>query len=224
MTTLAELKQAVRERADIVEDGGNVSESELTRMINQSKSELWDLIALLNPSLLSKNSPVLTQVGDRAYRLPTDFYQLVSIDYYTNGGYVPGIPFEDREHARLSADPPDEDRFRYQIRIDEAAGFTYLYTFPALDENNLAVVYVPNSVNLTSDAQSFAFPNNWVEFIEVAASIRVLAKNEMDVSVLAAQKAELTRRIRGAVSNNDSTMPKTIQRVYNEMPKHRGLK
>lgn len=55
--------------------------------------------------------------------------------------------------------------------------------------------------------------SGWEEYVAVDGAIKALQKEESDVSVVAAQKMSLMRRIEAAAENRDSGMPATVTNI-----------
>src|SRR4051812_28057711 len=55
--------------------------------------------------------------------------------------------------------------------------------------------------------------SGWLEYVITDVAIKILQKEESDVSILGAQKAALTVRINASASNRDAGRPDTITDV-----------
>ena len=73
-----------------------------------------------------------------------------------------------------------------------------------------------NFTKLTLDADTLSDLNQYAEYVIVDAAIKMAAKEETDVSVLAAQKAELRRRIEVMGQNRNADKSESVSDIYSE--------
>ncbi len=119
--TLAELRTAARQRADMVHSQF-VSDDELTSYVNASYFELYDLLVQKygNDYFVSESSFPLVS-GTAKYGLPADFYKLLGVDLQVSGGddgYVSLRPFtmaERNRHASAAGNWLGVSSLRYRI-------------------------------------------------------------------------------------------------------------
>lgn len=220
LRTLAELKNDVRNRADLHKDGNVVSDAEMTSYINMAFDEMYDMMITADDArTFTKNAGVLSQTGDNEYTLPPDMYRLVSVHDRSNGQYyTQASPADASIYASLSSREysgyPTRRRL-YFFRWDPASGERKLYVFPAPNSpENLAVTYFPQPVVLTEADDKVDNPAFWLEYVVVTAGIKCLNKIERDSSALMLDKKELTRRIKKAISNLDMSGPTRIRRMH----------
>ena len=210
--TLVELRTDARRKADMEDDGNFISDAELTDYVNESIADLYDLMIDGETSqLFAKNAPILVQVGTNSYELPSDFYRLTSIDLQVGGFYIPGIPGDARETARLASNPPTEQHFKYFVRWDLTTGRKFVFIYPEIDENNLAIVYVPEAPTLVTDTDPVDGPNRWHEYIAVDAAIKMLQKQEQDTTALEFRLRRLEARIKDHIRDIDVGIPQQIR-------------
>jgi len=212
--TLAELRVDARRRADMSDDGNFISDAEANDYINESISALWRVLTDGdNARLFAQHAPILTQIGDNQYELPSTFFKLVSVDLKVSGKYNPLLPADVREVAQLAADPPDQRDGRYRLAFDSSTGKMSLYIYPAIDENNLAVVFVPEPTVLTADGSTVYFPNHWYEFVAVDAAIKMLQKEESDTTALEFKRKSLMETVADHIRDMDSGLPDRIRDI-----------
>lgn len=212
--TLAQLRDKVRQRADMEDDGNFIPDDELNAYINESVSELYDIILETEQStVFVKNSPILTQVGTYAYELPSDFYKLTSAHYLVGGDYFPAYPADARAYAELTTNPPHEREPRYYVRAEPGTGQKYIYVFPEVNEAVFAITYIPYAPYLELDADKFDGFNGWEEYVIVDSAVKCLSKEESDTSVLELRRQQLVERIRSQAGYMDTGYPKTIRRL-----------
>lgn len=214
--TLAELRTATRQRADMV-NSNFVSDTELNSYINQSIFELYDLLIQKygNDYFVANPHTITTDGTSDSYSLPTDFYKLLGIDLAlsnSNDSYVTIKPFNFAERNRYAA--PNFQSFygitnlRYRLR-----GNKVWFTPIAEANQTIRVWYIPTFVTLSSDSSTFDGISGWTEYVIIDAAIKCMQKEESDVSVLVLQKAAIIQRIEAASENRDAGFPKTISDV-----------
>ena len=214
LKTLSQLRNGARRRADMEDDGNFVDDPEATDYVNDGIGDLFDLmIDGDSASLFAINAPTLTKVGDNAYSLPSDFYRLVSIDLFVGGRYFSGVPGDVRHLARMASRPPDKREFRYFLRFSPTTGAKQVFVFPELDVANIAIVYLPEGPTLVNDSDTFDGLNMWSEYVEVAAAIEMLIKDEQDTTALEFKLRRLEKRIRDHIRDIDVGLPAQIRDV-----------
>lgn len=216
MVTLAELKTLARQRADMV-NSQFVSDSELTSYINASIAELHDLlIAAYNEEYVMEEY-VWTSDGNINYALPADFYKLRGVD------------------ARLgsSGDWATVKRYNFNRRNEQQNSFAWnMLGLPYMEyrlvgsnirfnrtpatSTEFRIFYHPKAVKLVNDTDQYDDVNQFSEYVVVDAAIKMLQKEESDVSVLMAQKMALKQRIEAMAQNRDANEPESVTDIYAE--------
>lgn len=214
--TLAQMKTRARERSDM-ESSDFVSEDELTGYVNSSLAELYDLLvaAYGEDYFLADPFAIATVNGTSDYALPTDFYKLKGVDVRINGSNWQSVrPFNFNERNRNQdiswglAGGPD---VRYRImgsnlKLSPVPNGIY----------SLQLWYVPSAPVLDDDADTFNDVNGFAEYVIVDAAIKMLQKEESDVSVLMAQKMALKKRLEEMSVNRDAGQPESVSDIYAE--------
>jgi len=213
--TLLQLKTRARERADQV-NSNFVEDSELTNYINASIAELYDLMVAAYGSDYFLDSAAISIVsGTEDYALPADFYKMRGVDVnINNDNWFSVRPFNFNERNRnqdvtwgLLTGPS----IRYRIMGSN------LKFSPVPDGSyNCQIWYIPKAAILTTDTDVFDDLNQWAEYVVVDAAIKMMQKEESDVSVLQSQKAELKRRIEIMAENRDAGSPESVSDIYAE--------
>lgn len=222
--TLEQLRDRVRQAASIVYDGDYISDDELTSYINESISELYDLI-MDNESgeVFVKNHPLTTLSGSFAHSLWTDFYKLCGVHYYDGEKYHPLSPTDPRSYAELAVDDTIQpERGFYYLRFDPSTGDKYLYVFPSIQPAKLAITYMPNAPYLVYDNDVWDGFNGWEEYAVASAAIKCLEKQQRDTAALQIRLDRLAKRIRAHSSYFDTGMPDVIKDVANARGYLRG--
>ena len=213
--TLLDLKTRARQRADM-ENSDFVSDDELTGYINSSRAELHDLlVATFGPDYYIDNYDFNCVSGTDSYDLPEDFYKLKGVDAQLTGSQWYTLrPFNFNERNRnqdvtwgLLAGPS----IRYRLVGDKLK-----FSPPPDSSYSMRLYYIPLPSVLVNDADEFNDINSYAEYVVVDAAIKMLMKEESDVSVLLQQKEALKRRIEVMASNRDAEQPESISDIYAE--------
>lgn len=219
--TLSELRQRCRERSDMKESQF-VTSDELTFYINQSLAELHDIIIQSYGEDYYVKSVEFQTVGQQeAYNLSTivtddDFYKIRGLDARLNGDdWFTLQPFNFNERNRFQHfgvwDYLGITNVRYRLIGNE------LRFVPIPDRDiTVRLWYIPRAVTLNLDTDSYDDVNGWIEYVIIDCAIKMLTKEESDVSVLLAEKQLMKRRIEEAAKNRDAGSPETVQDIYIE--------
>lgn len=193
-----------------------VTDSELVGYINNSIAELHDLlVATYGPDYYVENYAFTTTASTENYALPANFYKLKGVDVLLSGNqYYSLRPFNFNERNRdqdvtwgLLAGPT----IRYRL-----VG-TNLKFSPAPDSGyNVRLWYIPLPTQLVLDADIYNDINSYAEYVITDVAIKMLQKEESDVSVLSAQKMDLRKRIENMAQNRDADQPESISDIYAE--------
>lgn len=202
-TTLLKLRTQARQRADKV-NSGFVLDAELNQYVNNSIAELYDLlVAAYGNDYYLKTYTFSTDGIASDYNLPTDFYKMEGLDLYVNSSsFITLKPFQFNERARLQ-------NGNNWAAITQAQGPRYhlkanvISFMPLPSVNNLTMYYVPVCAELVGDSDTFDGINGWEEYVIIDAAIKMLQKEESDVSILMGQKQMLTKRIEAMAENRD---------------------
>jgi hypothetical protein len=219
--TLAELKTECRQRADM-ENSNFITPEELTSYINNSISELHDiLIQAYESDYYIKEATFTTTNNQDTYALSTviadnDFYKIRGVDAKLNNQDWSTLkPFQ----------------FNERNKRQNFGGWNYLgianvryrlvgsnITFTPIPDSNIEcrIWYIPVAVTLNTDTDELQDLNNFSEYVIVDAAIKMMQKEESDTTVLQQQKAALKRRIEEAANNRDAGEGQAISDVYNE--------
>lgn len=213
--TLANLRSRARDRADM-QNSSFISDSELNNYINSSIAELHDLLIGNYENDYRLNSYSFTTVANTAdYALPADFYKMRGVDIkITSNQWFSCRPFNFNERNRnqnfawgLLTGPT----IRYRL-TDANIKFS-----PAPDTAvQIQIWYIPVATILSADGDTLVDINQYAEYVVVDAAIKMLQKEESDVSVLMAQKAGLIKRIQDISANRDASQPESISDIYAE--------
>lgn len=220
--TLGQLRLAAQQRADRV-NSQFVSSSEWNQYINQSIAELYDLLVTQYEDYYVKAPYTFQTDGStNQYTLPTDFYKLLGVDLGLAGSgnaWVSLKKFEFISRNRyvfpqLTSTYLGVFNLRYRL-----VGNTLMFIPTPSAAQFVRVWYVPRLTLLLKDTDIVDGISGWTEYVITDAAIKALQKEESDVSVLAAQKMALIKRIEESAMNRDAGQPDCISdtRRHGEM-------
>lgn len=219
--TLVQLRTEARQRADM-ENSNFITDSELNSYINNSVSELHDiLIQAYESDYFIKSSTFQTTDNQDTYALSTviadnDFYKLRGVDAKLNNQeWFTLQPFQFNERNKRQNFGAWKylgiSNVRYRL-----VGSNITFT-PTPDSNiECRIWYIPVAATLTNDTDELEDLNNFSEYVIVDTAIKMLQKEESDTTVLERQKAALKRRIEEAANNRDAGTGDAISDIYNE--------
>lgn len=216
LKTLADLRTDVRNRADLHEDGGAIQLSELDNYINQGYSELYDLMIQADDArTFTKNATVPIPVGPFSFRLPNDFYRLVSLHVRRGGGWELAQRADSSEYAELAdnTQTPQLNIPKYFTRWHPATGERFVFVFPEQKPEDVAITYFPQPPRLEVEGDSVDNPADWLNFVTLTAAISCMVKIERDPQALIFEKKEAAKRIKKAVAGLDMAHPFKVRRT-----------
>jgi len=214
MSTLADLKLAARQKANM-ENSTFISEPELKDYINQSFAELYDILVSRFEDYFSKQVEFTIPSGSNSYSLPSDLYKVRGLDFKINqNDYITVRKFSFEDRNKISRNTTRSIR-GYSDRIYRVMGSLLTVLPDDASPGTYKLWYVPRYTPLDLDADTLTGVLDFQEYITVDAAIKMLAKEESDVSVLMAQKQALIARIEAMASNRDM-QPDRISDVRND--------
>lgn len=219
--TLAQLKTESRQRADM-ENSNFITDTELTSYINNSISELHDiLIQAYEADYYIKSSTFTTSNNQDSYALSSiitdnDFYKLRGIDAKLNNQeWFTLQPFNFNERNKRQNFGAWKYLGMSNIRY-RLTGSNVTFT-PTPDSSiEVRMWYIPVAITLSLDTDELEDLNNFSEYVIVDTAIKMMQKEESDTTILMAQKAALKRRIEEAANNRDAGSGDSISDIYNE--------
>lgn len=201
-----------------MENSGFILDPELIDYINESVSDLYDiLIQKYGEDYYTNPIPFAIAVNgnDNQYNLPDDFYKIRGVDLNLGTNQAISIKqfaFAERNRFRnnyiFSWDQEGVSRARYRI-IGRKIWF-----LPRPDGSaDVDIWYIPHAPVLVADVDEFDAINGWEEYIIVDTAIKMLAKEESDTKDLTARKLFLIDRIETAANNRDAANPMKVSDV-----------
>lgn len=211
--TLADIKTQARQRADM-ENSEFISDSELLSYINSSYAELYDLIVSRFEDYYVESTELTITSGNSTITLPSDFYKLKGLDrkYGSSTEYCTVERFDwksrNQRNSSVARSSLGVSNTSYRIVKDE------IRILPEADApGTYRLWYIPTFTRLSDDADTVDGVNGWEEYIVIDAAIKMMQKEESDVSVLAAQKNMIVKRVEDMAQQRDADMPETISDV-----------
>lgn len=226
--SLLEIRNAVRQRADIVSSTQFYTDIELNSYINQSAFELYDILIQKYGDNYFVKTPAYSITTDginQFYSIPNDFYKMLGVDLLLANSpdsavTVDEFNFSDRNRYSV----PNFQTFygvtnlRYRLNGNQI-WFTPL---PAANQT-INIWYVPTMTTLSLDSDVLNGISGWTEYVIVDVCIKVLSKEESDASVFINQKAGLRERIENAAENRNASTPPTVSdTLFNNIPWQNG--
>jgi hypothetical protein len=206
LKTLADLRAAVRDRADMRALNRPTNE-QLDRLINEKLKRTYALVALGDPSsyaTLSGNLATTAGKVDLAALLP-DFFDLLRVDAQRGSGWVPVLPFDLRQPEAPSG---AGCRFRRQLR-----GNALVFTPAPPDGTVVRALYIPRLADLVNPADTFDGVNGWEGLAVIEAAIQLLNDEESDSSKLVRERDRLLDDLKAEVANRDQGEPYVVADV-----------
>lgn len=188
--TLTTLISDTRRAADM-EGSTFVSDAEITRYLNQSATELYDLLVEKAQDFYVTSGTVSVVAGTSSYALPAAFYKILSVEVPL-GGENPYIlsPFAWSDRYKYSDEGWGRGPVAYQVR----GGNIHFVPEPE-GSYTVTVWYIPAFTDLSAGGDTLDGVNGWEEYVTTDAAIKCLRKEESDVSLLMAQKELLRERV-----------------------------
>lgn len=232
--TLLQLRDEVRQRADMV-NSDFVSDAEINRYLNESISELYDmLIAVQGQEWYVKTHDFTMAAGADTYDIHPDhdFYLLLGVD--VNAGGPTPIPLQpymlDERHNRSRDFPVYSGiyrgvaRLRYRMggTIDELTGvYQHQITIKPTSSasgRDYTLIYIPHAPVLNNDVDVWDGFNGWEEYAIVDSTIKCLEKEESSTLAQERRKERLIGRIEGLASAHDDGFPERVTDVTRRWP------
>lgn len=218
LRTLTQLIADVRQRADI-ENSTHISDTEITRYINQGAVGLHAMIVDQNEDEFAADVSIVGTAGmTQAYIIdpggpiepgsaPLSVYKVLAVDRIeTDGTSCPMRRFTLQERAILESTswPSTSRRSLYRLR-----GMNQILFAPALSADcTVRVTYIPAMTDLDGSTNTFYDGRDgWEEWVTLDAAIRCLIKEESDTSDLVRERAMVEARLVKQMATRDQHEP-----------------
>jgi hypothetical protein len=208
--TLAELREEVRQRADVEDATAWLPNAELTRYINQSIARLYDKITQADEGNFVTLTVDNTSAGSNSLGLAGDFYKLIHVEVDLGGDKPQALnrwSFKER-HLYGSSGWVAGEPIAYRLT---GSILNFMPTPEAA--HALSIWYIPAITDLADDADTFDGRNGWEEWVVLDAAIKVKAKEETDIGELVHERDALWADICPSVAHQDQSGPDYVQDV-----------
>lgn len=207
--TLTTLRSAARERADQL-NSSFISDTELTRYINASAQELYDLLVESNKDYAVTLLSFTIAGSASSTTLPSDFYKLRGLDLSLNGSWCPVWPYDQMERGRFQ-----------DLALNRSTSSVYYHLYNNTLEflpssyapGSYRLRYVPFMTVMVNDSDTFNGYNGFEEYIIVDAAIKMRDKEESSTTTLKEQKERLLTRIQAMVNVRDYADAESVSDV-----------
>lgn len=218
--TLPSLRDQVRARADLQSAASQlfIPDAELSTYINQSYTELYDLLVSSGGQeyyLSQATIPTFPNVD--TYNLPNDFYRLLGVDAQIDTSQAITLqPFNFNERNLYKNIYAMGFNGQYYLRYRIVGGLNIKFIPIPLENINLTIWYIP-ACPVLGETDTADGVDGFEELLVVDAAIKCLQKEESDVSVLMARKAEMVARISAMSPYRDGGAAERVRDVDLEL-------
>lgn len=201
MATLLQLRDRVRDRADIENSTDRHPDAELDGYINNAARKLYALAHQGGILRVQKNF-VPTITGAASYALPTDFLGITGV-WLQKDDYSIWLEWHDayeRPFEGPSVSGIGDFASSYSVAVFSDVWSIEL--FPKPTSGDFLVVYVPTYVDLVADGDNlYVFINilSWDELIVLDAAIQVKLKDKDDFLDLAGERDRIIAQVQSQV-------------------------
>ncbi len=214
--TLTQLRSQARDLADM-QNNEFVSDSELNNYINFAIAELHDLLVeSYGDEYFLSYETGSTSANTADYDLPTDFYKLKGVDMRLNGqDWINIRKFNFNERNR------HEDLGTFSLLGLASVRYRVMGSkikFSPIPDATIdyKIWYVPLATKLVDDSDEFDDINQYSDFVILSAAMKMLNKEESDISALAAERQRIITRLQHSATNRDAAESETISDVSAE--------
>jgi hypothetical protein len=224
--TLADLMTLARQESD-TENDPNISDSELTNYINQSRFELYDmLITRFGDDYYTATATIATDGVNQLFPLPNGslyndapaYYKGLLVEVLALGAagsnpaqpsWVSLIPFQLREKNKFNL-------INYSLAVGylfpryRLQGSNLMFTPLPTGGLTIQLWYAPRLLPLVNDTDVAEDWSGWLEYVVVDAAIKCVRKQERDTTDLKQAKEALRQRIEYAAANRNIGDPAVV--------------
>ena len=196
MATRADLRAAVRLRADAVNWGG-VTDANLDSWLEDSHRELHDLVTLAHPDTYTKIDTDKTIDAAGNIPLPSDFYKVRAVSWVASANHLVPVP-------RFNFAERDRQSFAYHD-LGSAVTFSSL---PYVVGKVVRLYYVPKPVLLADDGTVLDLVlDQYREYMVTEVAAKVFEKQEEweIADRLRMRKADIEKKLRAMIPRDVGT-------------------
>jgi len=218
MVSVNTIMTRAREKADMV-NSNFIGDTELERYVNEAYFTWYDLVvaAFEDYYLADPTEFVIAAGGDAEFPLPADFYKLVGIDKADSpaGGRFYTLKktlWRDRNRTTSTLSYGRQPQPSYRIFKDKI-----VFTPPETAAGSYKLWYIPQAV-IIADSEPPAISsietyNGFENLLIVDVVIKMLNKEESDVSALMQEKALLAAKLQEMLIDRDISNSERIEEV-----------
>lgn len=215
--TLATVRTLVRQRTDTV-NTTFVTDTELNGWINDSASELWDLLVeAYGEDYYTTVTDITTTANQEFITIPTGVYQVKGVySYILQGSDRVRAPLYRSSLVDMLTDQrtPGWSVSRGYCDATYRIVADHIYVAPLPTAvYTLELWYIPTFPQLTVDGSTFDAYNGWHEYVVCDVCMKVAQKDQADVTVFAAQKTALAQRISRMKTERDAGQNNYVQNL-----------
>lgn len=219
-TTVGNLRLECQQRIDRV-NADNITTQEWNSMISQSYKELYDILIqkfgndyFIAPPVTYITTGILDPLYQaQVFPLPADFYKLMRCEVALNpqdpNSWITLRQFE-AVQANLWNYPNVYTMYGITNLRYRLWGVNLQIVPIASSGQTIRIWYSPKPNQLINDTDTVDAISGYEEYIVTDVCIKALAKTEEDVTIFAAQKMALMKRIEEAAENRNVGEPQTV--------------
>lgn len=209
--TESDLRTRARRRADM-ENSTFVTDAEVQDYLNSSIAELHDFMVKSYEDYFVSEQTYNAPIATGGVNLPDDFYKALGVDYNSGGITSTLRAFSFTERNVYNTPFAVIDRLAEpKYKIDG----TKIKLIPTNSQSGtITLFYVPTPTQFsTTVTEVETIIPGYEEYVVVATAIRMLMKEESDISVLERERQQLASRIIRALSPRDVSGSQAIRDV-----------
>lgn len=188
--TLGTLKTMIREQADMV-SSSFITEAELNRYVNNSCAELYGLLVrAYGEDYYMTETSVVVPANSESVSLPSGFFKLLQVEIRPPSQrpiLLRQYMLRDKHNYVVGS-----GNYNFRYRIMGSKIYLDQTTKNAL---TLHMFVVPAFTDMVNDSDSFDFVNGWEDYVIADVCMKVLAKQQDDLSYYIGKKTEQLDRI-----------------------------
>jgi len=209
--TESDLRTRARRRADM-ENSTFVTDDEIRDYLNSSISELHDMMVKSYEDYFVSEQTYTIPLATGGGSLPDDFYKALGVDYNSGGITSTLRAYSFTERNVYNTPYAVIDRLAEPMYKIEGNKIKVIPTNS--QSGTITLYYVPSPAQFSSTVSEIenVIPG-FEEYIVVATAIRMLMKEESDVSTLERERQQLASRIIRAISPRDASGSYAIRDV-----------
>lgn len=210
--TVALIRTRADQKADMV-NSNYISSSEQLAMINEAYYSFYDLIvSRFEDYNLGTPTDFTLASGVSSFPLPSDFYKLAGVDRKTSTTeFYPlrNYPWRSRNRSQSGI-----ARYGLYPRVGyRMIGPNLTFVPPDQSQGDYRLWYIPLPTELVLESDTFERYNGFEELVVIDTAIKMLAKEESDVSYLMSERARIEDRMRDMLLDRDINDGERIEEV-----------